>query len=371
MGKKGVGSVTISDIAKQLGVANSTVSRALRDDPRISVHVKREVKRTAAQLGYVPNIMARSLRTGQSNLVGLIVRDIRDEFSIETTRAIEEACAEHNYGLILCNADQDEDKEQYYLSVLQQRRVDGVLILTPASAAGEPYVWVKTTTPIVLIDTELEGSPLCAITVDHVLGGYLATRHLLELGHRKIAFLAGPLHLSPPARMIKGYRQAMNEAGIPPEQQAIIVATRTELADGRTGMIEIIERYPQATGMVTISDWMALGALDTARQHGISVPDNFSIVGYDDIPIAQLVSPPLTTISYDRKALGKLAVDMLLDEIHEHPHVHRQVILPPKLVVRGSTGPCAFQHDLGDFKKISVSPCPCSDACRRAGQGGI
>lgn len=337
MEKKENGTITIDDIARRLGVANSTVSRALHDDPRISARVTREVKRTAAQLGYVPNITARSLRTGQSHLIGLVVRDIRDEFSIETMRAIEEACVEHNYGLLLCNADQDADKEQYYLRVLQQRRADGILILTPASASAAPYMWVKATTPAVLIDTELDGSPLCAITVDHVLGGYLATRHLLELGHRDIVFLAGPLHLSPPARMVEGYRQAMTEAGIGFERHATVVTEKTELADGQAGMLEILACYPQATAMATISDWMAIGALDTARRRGMQVPDEFSIVGYDDILIAHLVSPPLTTISYDRKALGSLAVGLLLDEMREESHVHRQVTLPPRLVVRGST----------------------------------
>lgn len=345
MRKKEIGTVTIDDIAQRLGVANSTVSRALHDDPRISARVTREVKRTAALLGYVPNITARSLRTGQSHLIGLVVRDIRDEFSIETMRAIEEACAERNYGLLLCNADQDANREQYYLRVLQQRRADGILILTPASADATPYVWVKTTTPVVLIDTELEGSPLCAITVDHVLGGYLATRHLLDLGHRHIVFLAGPMHLSPPARMVAGYRQAMTEAGIGPEEQIVVVTEKTELADGHTGMVEILTHYPQATALATISDWMAIGALEVLRQHGKHVPDDFSIVGYDDILIARLISPSLTTIGYDRKALGSLAISLLLDEILEKSHVHRQVTLPPRLVVRESTA--ALRDDRG------------------------
>lgn len=335
--RRDINNVTINDIAARLGIANSTVSRALRDDPRISSRVTREVKQAAAQMGYVPNITARSLRTGQSRLIGLVVRDIRDEFSIETVRAVEEACVEHNYGLLLCNADHAADKEQYYLRVLQQRRADGILILTPAWATATPYMWVEATTPAVLIDTELEGSPLCAITVDHVLGGYLATGHLLAQGHRHIAFLAGPMHLSSCARMTRGYRDAMTEAGIPAEQQVVVVTEKTELADGQAGLIEILQRYPRATAMATVSDWMAIGALDTARQRGLKVPDDFSIVGYDDVLIAHLVSPPLTTITYDRKALGALAVNLLLSEMNEAQHAHRQVTLPPSLVVRGST----------------------------------
>jgi LacI family transcriptional regulator len=331
--------VTIDDIALRMGVANSTVSRALRDDPRISARVTREVKRVAAQMGYVPNITARSLRTGQSHMIGLVARDMRDEFCIETVRAVEEACAAHNYGLLLCNADHDAEKEQFYLRVLQQRRADGILILVPASSTAAPYLWIEPTTPTVLIDTQLEGSPLCAITVDHVLGGYLATRHLLELGHRHIVFLAGPLHLSSSARMVEGYRQAMAEVGIPPERQLTVVTKKTELADGQTGMLEILRCHPKATAIATVSDWMAMGALDTARKQGRRVPDELSIAGYDDILVARLMSPPLTTITYDRNALGALAVNLLLSDMGEKGHVHRQVILPPSLVVRESTAP--------------------------------
>jgi LacI family transcriptional regulator len=314
------------------------------DDPRISKQVTREVKRLAVQLGYVPNITARSLRTGQSHTIGLVARDIRDEFSIETMRAVEEACAEHGYGLLLCNANDDPDKEQYYLRVLQQRRADGVLVLTPTCSTAAPYQWLEPTTPTVLIDMELEGSPLCAITVDHVLGGYLATKHLLDLGHRHIVFLSGPPHLSPCARMVKGYRQAMGEAGTPVDQQVVVVTQKTELTDGEAGMADVLQSYPQATALATISDWMAMGALSTARQRGLRVPADFSIVGYDDVLVARLMSPPLTTIAYDREALGSLAVELLLNEINKAKHTHRQVILSPSLVIRESTGSPPGDH---------------------------
>jgi LacI family transcriptional regulator len=315
------------------------VSRALRDDPRISKHVIREVKRVAAQLGYVPNITARSLRTGQSRMIGLVVRDIRDEFSIETIRSVEEACAERDYALLLCNANDDPGKEQYYLRVLQQRRADGILILTPTSSTAEPYLWVRPFIPLVLVDIELEGDPLCAITVDHAMGGYLATRHLLELGHRQIVFLSGPLQLSPCARMLKGYRRAMAEAGVADAEQVVVVTHNTELADGQAGMGEILQCYPQSTALATVSDRMAVGALAAARQRGLRVPGDFSVVGYDDIPIARLLTPPLTTIAQDKQALGRMAVQLLLDEMDAAEHAHHQVVLPPSLVVRQSTAP--------------------------------
>jgi DNA-binding LacI/PurR family transcriptional regulator len=339
MPKKRTNSVTIDDIARELGVANSTVSRALRDDPRISERVIEEVKRTAARMGYVPNIAARSLRTGRSNMIGLIVRDIRDSFSVETMRGVEEACAELDYGLLLCNSNDDLEKEQYYLRMLQQRRVDGVLLLTPTAPTPIHYLAVRQVMPLVLIDMEIGEVPLTAITVDHVMGGYLATKHLLDLGHRDIAFLSGPLHLSPCARMVQGYRQAMAEAGIPSAQHIVTIAQRTELEFGCSGMVDILRTHSQATAMATVSDLLASGALEAARQHNLRVPQDFSIVGYDDVPLASLLTPPLTTIAQDKMTLGSQAVSLLLDEINLSIEAPRQITLPPELVVRQSTSP--------------------------------
>jgi len=337
MGKRRLNGTTIDDIARELGVANSTVSRALRDDPRISERVIEEVKKTAARLGYVPNIAARSLRTGRSHMIGLVVRDIRDSFSVETMRGVEEACAEHDYGLLLCNSNDDLEKEQYYLRMLQQRRVDGVLLLTPTAPSASQYLTVRQAMPLVLIDIEARDTPLAAITVDHVLGGYLATRHLLDIGHRHIVFLSGPLHLSPCARMVQGYRQAMTEAGIPAEEQIVTIARRTELMDGYAGMADIIRRFPHATALATVSDLLAAGSLEAARQHNLRVPSDFSIVGYDDVPLASLLTPPLTTVAQDKMTLGSQAVKMLLEEIDSTPAKPRQITLPPELVIRQST----------------------------------
>jgi LacI family transcriptional regulator len=340
-----VAGITINDIARELGIANSTVSRALRDDPRISDRVKKEVKRTAARMGYIPNIAARSLRTGQSKMIGFLMRDIRDGLSSEMIPGVEAACAEHGLGLLLCNARDDPESERYYLRMLQQRRVDGVLILTPASHKPEPYVAFRRSIPLVLVDIELEDNPLCAITVDHKMGGYLATRHLLDLGHRRIAYLTGPMHLSPCIRVVEGYKRAMTEAGLPLDDHLVVVSEKTGISDGYHGLLEILKMSPQPTAMATVSDVMAAGALEAARQHGVRIPDDFSIVGYDDIPLSGLMSPPLSTVAQDKETLARLAVELLWEEISAEKHTHRQVVLPPSLVIRGSTGDPSGRHD--------------------------
>jgi len=337
--------ITLDDIARELGVASSTVSRALRGDPRISREMIAKVEETATRMGYVPNIAARSLRTGQSSMIGLIVRDIQDGFSTETMRSVEQSCAEQGYGLLLCNSNDEPEKEQYYLTMLQQHRADGILILTPTSAKADPYLLASQMIPIVLMDTQLEDRDLCTVTVDHVQGGFLATEHLLQLGHRHIAFLSGPLHLSPCARMVEGYRQALLKVGIPEQEHKILIADQTGLEDARAGAQAIFERYPEVTALATISDLMAAGALNAARQQKLQVPEDFSIVGYDDVPLASLTSPALTTVAQDKWALGNVAVELLLEEISSEKHQHSQVVLAPSLVVRGSTAYHAEDHN--------------------------
>ena len=162
--------VTINDIARELGVSNSTVSRALRNNPRISDEVTERVKKTAAKMGYIPNSAAQSLRTGKSNTFGLLVRDINDGWSSSVIPFVENNCSENGYGLILCNASNNADQERYYIRVLQQRRVDGILILTPMISSCEPYLPFSKNIPIVLMDIFQRNVIISGITVDHYEG---------------------------------------------------------------------------------------------------------------------------------------------------------------------------------------------------------
>ena len=331
--------ITINDIARELEISGSTVSRALHDDTRISQEVIKKVKRAAARLGYIPNVAARSLRTGKSNTIGLLVRDINDGWSSTVIPQVEKNCTERGYGLLLCNANNDPQMEKYYLRVLQQRRVDGVLILTPIYPTADPYYIYSQSTPLVLVDTELNQPLVNAITVDHELGGYLSTQYLLRLGHRRIAYLAGPMNLSPNIMNVRGYKRAMMEAGIQPQEQLIVVTAYTGIQDGAEGMLDILKINPRLTALATFSDLVAAGALDAAKRNGIRIPEDFSIIGYDDIPMSSLISPPLTTVIQDKEMLGGMAVNMLCQVINGDTQPPQQYKIPPKLVVRKSTAP--------------------------------
>ena len=328
---------TIQDIAQIMGISGSTVSRALRDDPRISEKVTREVKNTAIRLGYVPNIGASNLRMGKTKLIGLIVRDIRDGFCLEVIPSVEAACAASEYGLLLCNAGASQQSELEYLRTLLQRRVDGIILITPVTAIPDPYLVFRREVPLVLVDSVVNGAPICTVSVDHTMGGYLSTKHLLDLGHQHIAFLSGPLSLSSSLRCVEGYRNAMTEAGVRMEDQIVVLTEKTDIQAGYNGMLDIIKLNPRPTAVATFSDLMAAGALEAARDCGISVPDELSIIGYDDIPLNSLLTPPLTTIKQNKDELGAIAMQLLLEEIHDQNHVHQQIQIPPTLVLRGST----------------------------------
>lgn len=328
---------TIQDIAQIMGISGSTVSRALRDDSRISEKVIREVKNTAVRLGYVPNIAASNLRKGKTKLIGLIVRDIRDGFCLEVIPSVEAACAASEYGLLLCNAGASQQGELEYLRTLLQRRVDGIILITPVTTIPDPYLLFRREVPLVLVDSDASGAPICAVSVDHKMGGYLSTNHLLELGHRRIAFLSGPLSLSSSLRCVEGYRRAMTEANIQVEDQVVVLTEKTDIQAGYDGMLDIIKITPRPTAVATFSDLMAAGALEAARHCGIPVPDELSIIGYDDIPLSALLTPPLTTIKQNKDELGSIAMKLLLEEIHDKGHIHQQVQIPPVLILRGST----------------------------------
>jgi LacI family transcriptional regulator len=331
--------ITINDIAQELGISGSTVSRALHDDARISQEVIKKVKKAAARLGYIPNVAARSLRTGKSDTIGLIVRDINDGWSATVIPSLEKECAAKGYGLLLCNSNNDPQLEKFYMRVLQQRRVDGVLILTPIFPAADPYFEYSKSVPLVLVDIGLNQPLVNAITVDHELGAYLSTEYLLGLGHRRIVFLAGPMNLSPNIMNVRGYKRAMTEAGIHSEKQIIVVTTYTGIQDGFDGMLEILKLNPIPTALATFSDLVAAGALDAAKRNGINIPEDFSIIGYDDIPLSSLITPPLTTVIQDKETLGKLSVEVLCSVIQGEDKVPRQYKIPPKLVIRDSTSP--------------------------------
>lgn len=226
--------------------------------------------------------------------------------------------------------------------MLHQRRTDGVLILTPYYSSGDAYLPFAKNLPIVLMDMESDKADIKAVTIDHELGAYISTKYLLELGHLRIAFIVGPLNLSPCFRTMNGYKKAMREAGIAEDAQIVVSTKHTDIQDGYEAMKEVLRLTPQPTAVATNSDIMAFGAMDAAKRNGIRIPEEFSFIGYDDIPFSALMTPPLTTILQDKDELSNAAVSLLYKSILGENDSPTQIKIPPKLILRKSTAPLSI-----------------------------
>jgi LacI family transcriptional regulator len=331
--------VTQKKIAQHLGLSPATVSRALADDPRISETTRGKVQAAVKELGYQPNLLAAGLRTGSTGTIGLIVMDITNPFYSELARGVEDCAYAQGFSVILCDSDGSPEKEAMYLGVLLSRRVDGVL-MTPISGDNERrVVLAERDVPYVLIDAYDATDNASMVTVDHVKGAYVAVRHLLDCGHTRIAFVGGDPRIPPVHMMLTGYRKAFAEAGLKYELSWICEET-LEMEGGYLAMHKLLESRLPPTAALFCSDLTAIAAMRVLEESNIRIPEDFAIVGYDDIRMSTLVKPALTTVAQDKYHLGQISTRILVHEIKCGPDcIHQQVTLRPRLVVRRSTSP--------------------------------
>ncbi len=331
--------VTQKAIARELGISVSTVSRALRGNPHISAETRRRVAEAAQRLGHQPNLLAASLRTGVTRIIGLIVTDITDPYYGEVARGVEDCAYEQGYSVLLSMSDRSLEREKLCLEVLRSRRVDGI-ILTPVSTdVGARQGLVDAGIPYVLFDALDVPDDASTVSSDHAEGVYTAVRHLIELGHQHIAFIGGDPKLPPARMMYTGYRQALSEAGLKcgPEW---VCREASAMEGGYSAAAHLLDSPNPPTGAVCCTDLMVIGAIQAVEERGKRVPEDFSIVGYDDIPMASHIKPPLTTIMQNKRELGAICTRILMHEINTGPGcMHQQTILKPRLVVRRSTAP--------------------------------
>jgi DNA-binding LacI/PurR family transcriptional regulator len=325
-------------LADELGLSLSTISRALNDDPRISAETRERVKEAAQRLGYRPNLLAASFRTGITRTLGLIVMDITNPFYTDLARGAEDCAHERGYSVILGDSDASIERESLYLEVFKNRHVDGILI-TPVN--GESIIQQtlqESGIPYVLIDAFESRDTASSVTVDHIEGAYQAVSHLTGLGHTQIGFLGGPLNIPPIKMMLQGYKKALSEANLKYNPEWVI-DEGSEFESGYLGMQKLLEQANRVTATICTGDMLAIAAMKAVEEHGLRIPADFSLVGYDDIPMAARVTPPLTTVMQDKYELGRISSRILLHEIGaDAGSIHQTVVLRPRLRVRGSTG---------------------------------
>ncbi len=351
--------VSIQDIAQAAGVSHTTVSRALRGSPLISLEVREQVQKLAEDMSYIPNAVAQSLRGQRTQTIGLVVTTIADPFVGRVVRGIEEVAQQYQLSLFLSVSGNDPDRELAVMETFHRRRVDGMIVAAAQMTAQHEKRLARINVPTVLINHQAETSleHLHSVSVDDYAGARSAVDYLLSLGHQAIGYLgAGSRPRSNRVRL-EGYRDALRAAGVEQRAEWIQVASgssQTHSDDVRDGQ-QLLPALIQAgvTAVFCYNDLVAVGGLLACRALGIAVPTQLSLVGFDDIELAQFVTPPLTTIHQPKLRLGQLAMEMLLDLLAERPV--QDTVLPTDLVVRESTAsppavPVSHQYpDLGSL----------------------
>ncbi len=332
---------TIKDIAQATGLSPATVSLVLNNRPsRISDATRERVLAAAAELGYRSNSAAVSLRTGRSYSLGLIVPDIRNDYYATYAKGMEDACQEMGWSLILCSTNGNPERERQYIETLQAKSIDGIAVVTTPPLTGTQSfeanrdLILRMQIPLVQMDLTGYREPINAVVCDHEKGGYMATRHLISLGHQKIAFITGPSSLEGSSSRLKGCMRAFHDYGLPWDDKMLYEGDYTYAA-GLDGIDYLSDR--DFTAVFAFNDLMAYGVYNGLAKYSLSVPEDVSVVGYDDHFLSSIISVPLTTIRQPIYEMGKEAARILIYKT-EHPDTKPVITwFDLKLIVRKST----------------------------------
>lgn len=327
------------DIAREADVSQSTVSRVLNNSPRISEATAMRVLSAAERLGYSPNAAARTLTTGRSKLIGLVVSNITNAFYPEVIEAVVATATKHDYNVVLCNTQEDGDLQMSSLELLIEHQVDGA-ILTSSLLDSQPLLDKVRLDhiPLVMVNRTVPNLAADGVRLDNEGAGRIIAAHLAELGHTRLGYLGGLESTSTNAARRKGFTSQLAELGIAPPDDAILNGTFTK-ASGYALAREIIARHPRPTALFCADDEIALGAMDAILDAGLSIPGDIAIVGVDDVPAASLRPISLTTVRQPATEMGRQATRLLLDRIHSGPvDDHVEIVLRPRLIVRRTCG---------------------------------
>jgi LacI family transcriptional regulator len=328
--------ITIVDVAKEAGVSFSTVSRVLNNEDHVKPEKREKVLRTIARLGYTANVQARSLRGGRTHVIGLLVRDLGTAYIGEVIRGIDSRLADAQYDLMLYTTHRRKMQVHAYVATLTRGMADGLLLVLPRNPEGYLESLRERRFPFVLIDHQGIDNEGPAVGAQNLQGGYTATRYLLELGHRRSGMILGHMEMGCARDRLDGYHMALKEFGVTADP-TLIVHGEFDQPSGYAAATALLAQPTPPTAIFASNDVMAFGAMEAARAHGLHIPDDISIVGFDDVPQAEQVNPPLTTVRQPLKEMGSHAAQMLLEIIGNPERPAKKIELPTELVVRAST----------------------------------
>jgi len=326
----------MADIARLAGVSVGTVSRALAGSPLVTDETRQRIAQAVGETGYVINHVASGLRRRRSRQILVMLPSIANPFFAEIVLGVEEEAQDRGYGVLVGNTSGAPRREEALARHLLTGAVDGLILLTgrmPELLAG-----IAAEDRVVAVSERVPAAAIATVAIDHAAAAREAVRHLRDLGHRRIAHIAGPAGNILTAQRLKGFRDAMAEDGLAVPAERIAFGDFT-FASGTAAMNQLLAAQPRPTAVFCSNDEMAIGAVKAARAHGLAVPGDLSVVGFDDIPFAAAFDPPLTTIQQPRRAMGRVAASLLLDQLENKSGRRRAGALAYKLVVRQSSGP--------------------------------
>lgn len=332
---------TLKEVATAAGVHPATASRALNEETRHLVNARTvaRIETTARELGYTANPIARSLRKSRSETIGVVLPDLTNPLFPPIVRGIEDAMRAVGYVPWIVNTDNDPDRERTAVTSFRMRRVEGLVLATARLTHPLLAELAATRTPIVLVNRRIDNPPISSVTADDESGITAAVEHLHGLGHREIVHLAGPQDTSTGRNRRRAFRRAMAELDLPTTPGQETECRSWSIGAGAAAIEDLLRRGSRFSAAVAGNDLIALGAIEALAAAGLHCPDDVSVTGFNDIPLMDKVSPPLTTLSLPHYEIGREAARLLLELIDEPDRAARSVLLPTSLVVRGSTGP--------------------------------
>jgi len=328
---------TIYDIAREAGVSIATVSQVINGKGKISEKRRAEIMEIMERLHYQPSAIAAALTGKQTYTLGLLVPDISNPYFAELARAVEDRSRQLGYSVVICSTDNKDERVERYLNLLQQKRVDGMMIGTGIDNAEILSPLLQQSIPVALIARHMPSLSVHTVTIDDILGGALAADHLLELGHTRVAVLSEPSKVSSSQERVRGFRETLIKAGLTLEPNQIRESA-ADLSSAKKEALLLLGEKDHPTGLFCCNDIQAIGALQAAKELGLRVPEDVSIIGFDNTILASVTSPPLTTVAQPIEELGHRAVDLLIEELKDEQKEPQKIVLKPELVIRESAG---------------------------------
>jgi|LDZU01.1.fsa_nt_gi LacI family transcriptional regulator len=338
---------TINDVAEKAGVSITTVSHVINETRYVSDELTERVYEAMRELNYRPNTLARSLRSGRTKTIGLVIPDISNLFFAEISRKIEDKGFDYEYSVILCNTDDNSKKEESYINVLLEKQVDGIIFISAGEAESNLKKPKDFGIPTVIADRDIHDAKSDVVLVDNLKGGYDATKYLISHNHKRIGCISGPSPVTPSAQRLEGYKMALIEAGYQIDESLILTGD-FRYEGGEMAMRKFLDLPSPPTAVFACNDMMALGAIRAVKDRGLMIPEDISLIGFDNIPISKSVYPALTTFAQPIKEMADLIVDLLVTRIAQKKKnrgsdneidEYKKIVLEAKLIERGT---CKF-----------------------------